>query len=284
MWRYLKAAFWEGVTVPGLGLLPVNLFAMLGVAVVGLVNPGIWLIGLGLETAFLFTVATNGRYRNVVDARDRQTERQGQDAEAKRQSIITELPDEARRRLAALEGTCAQTILIQRNSQAGAVVLDDSRDALQRVAWLYLKLLLARQRLLEQARLDAGTDLATRLAGLERELADPALGTALRASKSATHELLLKRQQNQARRGQALAEIDSDLARIEAQVDLARENATIQEQPTAVSTNLDLVSHLLDGSLYGASEDAVLDLDQTFQVPSAKPSQRAAVPQRDVRT
>lgn len=280
MWRYLTAAFWEGVPVPGLGLLPLNVLAMVGVGVLGVVNPGFWLIGLGVETAYLFTLATNRRYRNVVDARDRLRERQGENAEAKRQAIIRELGEEDRRRLATLEGKCEQTILIQRNSQAEDFVLNDSRDALQRVAWLYLKLLLARQRLVEQARLDAGSDLAAKLANLERELSDAGLGAALRASKSATHELLLKRQQNQARRTQSLAEIDSDLARIEAQVDLARENAAIQEQPTAVSTNLDLVSHLLDGGLYGASEGVVMDLDQTFQVPSAPPSRRTVAQDR----
>ncbi len=74
--------------------------------------------------------------------------------------------------------------------------------------------------------------------------------------------------ENLQRREQSLAEIDSDLTRIEAEVALAVENATLRGQPQAVSSNIDLVSQSLDPGIYGSSEADVADLDQSFAAPA----------------
>ncbi len=96
-----------------------------------------------------------------------------------------------------------------------------------------LRLLVVQQRLTEQAASEPA-NLDQRITGLEHELADAALGATPRGSKAATLELLLRRRDNRTRRGQSTAEIEADLARIEAQVDLAAENAALDGRPAAV--------------------------------------------------
>jgi hypothetical protein len=262
MWRYLTAAFWARPELPGLGRMPLNLLALIGVGVLGLANPGFWLLGLGAEVAYLFTLATNRRFQKTVDA-EQVTLTTG-DAEQKRQALIASLAPDDRQRLAAIETKAERILNVQRQSQFSDFALDGTREALGRISWVYLKLLIARHRLLEQARLDTPGELETRASTLERELAENNLSDAMRASKTATLEITRKRLGTLERRQQSLAEIDSDLVRTEAQVDLALENAAIQDQPTAIGTDLSLASHLLDSGLYGADAATVLDLDQTF--------------------
>lgn len=270
MWRYLTAAFWARPDLPGLGRMPINLLALIGVGVLGLANPGFWLLGLGIEVAYLFTLATNRRFQKTVDAE--QVTLSSGDAEQKRQALIHSLAQEDRQRLTAIEQKAERILTVQRHSQFSDFALDGTREALGRLSWVYLKLLIARHRLLEQARLDTPGELETRATTLERELAGNNLSEAMRASKTATLEITRKRLGTLERRQQSLAEIDSDLVRTEAQVDLALENAAIQDQPTAIGTDLSLASHLLDSGLYGADAATVLDLDQTFAPRSIGPA------------
>jgi hypothetical protein len=98
--------------------------------------------------------------------------------------------------------------------------------------------------------------LQREIATLERELTTTQ-GT-LRASKEARLKLLRDRFDNVGTREASLAEIDSDLARIEAQIDLALEEATLRGRPTALSGHIQLTSELLtnmdDESTYAPRE------------------------------
>ena len=68
-WSYLKAAFWYGFKVPGLGTIPANAVAVLGFGIVGLGEPAMWLVGLGLETTYLLGMTFNPRFQRLVKAR-----------------------------------------------------------------------------------------------------------------------------------------------------------------------------------------------------------------------
>jgi hypothetical protein len=54
------------------------------------------------------------------------------------------------------------------------------------------------------------------------------------------------------------------LVRIENQVDLVLENASIQGKPQTISADIELASDLVGGAVFGDSEDAVAGLDQAF--------------------
>ena len=63
---------------------------------------------------------------------------------------------------------------------------------------------------------------------------------------------------------QTLAEIESDLTRIDNQVDLILENATMQGKPQTISADIELASDLLGGSVFGEDESAISQLEQTY--------------------
>lgn len=266
MLKYLKEAFWAGPQVPGLGRLPLNALAALGFAILGLGHEGFWLLGAGLETAYLALVATHPRFQRLIDARERQLE--AGSAEEGRRGLAASLSPEARRRFDALEAKIAQVLQSGREAQVGEFEIESRRDALDRLSWIYLKLLVARRQL-ETSRLHASeADLKRRIADLERELAVGEESSSLRQSRSATLKILRQRLHNLERSEQTLKQIDSDLVRIEAQVDLAFESATLQGGGEAVAANLELASEVLDDGLYfGELETAVATVDEAYAAP-----------------
>jgi hypothetical protein len=266
MLDYLKAAFWAGVDVRGLGRLPVNALAALGFAILGVGHPGFWLLGAGLEAGFLALLATHPRFQKAIDAR-RDSLAAGA-AEQGRQELASHLPPEARRRLDALEEKCARALAVARDAHADDFELASRRDALDRLAWIYLKLLTARRQL-ETTRESAGrTDLEKRIADLERETAAGASTAALQQSQAATLGLLRQRLRNLDRCEQALKQVDSDLARTEAQVDLALESAGVQGGGAADVANLELASEVFgEGFDYGDLSPRIAALDQAYAAP-----------------
>jgi len=274
MLKYLKAAFWISPSVKGLGNIPLNVVALICIAILGFGNAGFWLLGFGLEVLFLMGVATNVRFQHMVDILERSVTTT--EVAEKRQQLVKQLSPDAQRQLAQLEGKCTRIIDLYQGDQSGEFLLDGQRDALARLQWAYLKLLLGQQNLTAMARTVTTQSLQQEIDGITGELQTSTLTPALRDSKTATLEILKRRLHNFETREEGLAEIASNLKRIEAQIDLALENATMHEQPVALSTNIDLASQQLqmDTSLYGVSGDTIADLDATFAPPSTPQMER----------
>ena len=267
MLKYLKEAFWAGPQVPGLGRLPVNALAALGFAILGLGHEGFWLLGAGLEAGYLTLVATHPRFQRLIDARERFQE--AGSAEEGRRALAASLGSEARRRFEALEAKIASALQTGRDAELGALEIEIRRDALERLSWITLKLLVARHQL-EASRLHASeADLKRRITDLENELAQGSgEPSTLLQSQRATLEILRQRLRNLGRSEQTLKQIDSDLARIEAQVDLAFESASLQGGGEALAANLELASEALGEGLYfGDFERAVVSVDQAYAAP-----------------
>lgn len=228
--------------------------------IVGFAEPALWLLGLGVEASVLFALTTNERFRKVVDSRH--LESFDQDAESKRRALITTLPPELQRRLIELTRVCGQVTEV--NQQTDEFLVETNRDALQRLEWVYLKLLVARNNLTSMRAAEPEGTLSARVADLESGLGSPSTSESLRQSKVATLAILKERLANVHRRKETLDEIDSDLARIEAQVQLLLENAAMQGKPTTISSDIELACNLASSHLYGDSGAAIADLDQTF--------------------
>jgi len=275
MIEYLKRAFWAGPALPGLGRLPVNALALLGFSILGFGHPSFWLLGAGLEAAYLATLVSHPRFQRLVDAEGRS--RTSLAAEQGRQQLVASLDTPSRQRLAALEEKCRRILALAEESQAGDFELESARDALERLPWIYLKLLVARHQLTAtRSQADEG-DLQRQAAALERELAAGGMSSALRESQAATLRLLRQRLDNLKRCGDSLKQIDSDLARVEAQVELAVESTAIRSGGgggAAMTANLELASEALDAGLdFGDSQAAVQALDQAYAAPASGGSQ-----------
>jgi hypothetical protein len=261
VWKYIKAAFLFGVPVPGLGSLPINALAAAGFAILGLGHPAFWLLGLGVETSVVFGMAFNPRFQRLVNSRRLQLS--SDDTSAQRQALIHLLSPEARARLSRLIDQCNKVLQVYTGTQAYDYVVTTNRDALSNLQWVYLKLLVARH-YLETASSSNGQTLKKSVESLEQELKDPSLTEALRQSKAATLAIMKQRMSNFQNRARLMQEVDSDLTRIEAQVDLALENASLQGKPQAISTEIELASDLVSGTLFGESQSDIAALDRTF--------------------
>ena len=263
MSKYLKAAFFISPIIPGIGNVPVNVVALCCLAILGFGNAGFWLLGAGLEVLFLTVLATNPRFQAVVNALD--TARNAGDAAVKWQALVQQLPASARKQLADIETRCRRILEIYHTNQVDVFTIDSSHEALMKLTWLYLKLLIARENLQTVGQETNGKALQNEIAVLHQELNEEGITPALLESKKATIDILEKRLENLGNREQALKEIESDLNRIEAQLGLALDNATMSERPGAVSASIDLASHLLDGGFFGDNAYAIADIDQSFQ-------------------
>jgi hypothetical protein len=270
VWRYLKAAFLARVDLPTLGRVPVNLLGVLGFGIVGFGEPALWLVGLGLESTYLLALTFNRRFQNVVDAQHVQMSES--DAAQKRAALIRGLPPELQRRLNDLTSKCAKVVDVTR--QTDDFVFDTNRDALERLEWVYLKLLVARNNLTNTSGKESEQELAGKIAALTADLRDGEETEALRESKTATLAILRERLANIRRRRQTLEEIDSDMTRIESQVELVLENASMQGKPQTISSDIELASNLFGRNLFGESETAVADLEQAYGGPKQVPGPR----------
>lgn len=247
MWRYVKEAFWVHVRVPLVGPLPFNAVAVLGTGILGCAVHPLWLIGVGLETAYLFVLATHPRFQRVVAARE--LERTRKTDEQIRRDQLDQLTTEARERLARLEAKIERIAVLYSTNESDNLLLDSSLEAVRGLGALHLRLLIAERTLQTASQQSDEKVLASQSAALARELANgEALSASLRESKQATLELTHKRQSNARRRAESLAEIQSDLARIEAQVDLALEDASLEGKPAVVTANLNLLNRILEGN------------------------------------
>jgi hypothetical protein len=276
MWRLLKAAFWFSPPLPAVGRFPANVAAVIGFLILGFGHEGFWVLGLGLETAYLAMLVTNARFQKLVQIEARRSAEE--DDETRQQSLIDGLSGEARARLRRLEEQAERLARLgagDGDADADALV-DSNRQALRRYVWLFLKLLVAQQHLQSDDAKGDETRLAAERRQLEADLGRPGLSEALRRSKEATLRILTKRLTNVGRQSQALEEIGSDLKRIEEQIKLSLEEARLKGDRAAVAFDVDLESELVEDS-YGAAGANVAALDRHY---AADPTRAAAFPQR----
>src|ERR1700758_4180635 len=114
--RYLSEAFWAKVEVPYLGTIPFNIVAL----------AAFWLLGAGLEAAYLFVLSTNPRFRNVVDARGKVAVEQS--AEAQRATLLSRLNPAQKHRLGELEAKCQRIIQIYQDQEVNEFTVSSNTD------------------------------------------------------------------------------------------------------------------------------------------------------------
>jgi uncharacterized protein YigA (DUF484 family) len=237
--RYLSEAFWAKVEVPYLGAIPFNVIGLAAFALLGFGESAFWPLGAGLEAAYLFVLSTNPRFRNVVDARGKVAVEQS--AEAQRAALLSRLNPAQKHRLGALETKCQRMIQIYQDQQVNEFTVSSNTDALNRLQWSFLKLLVAQHYLNEGSTDASPEEIQAKIRELENDLKRPGITRTLRDSKEGTLRILQQRLINLNRRGESNAEV--------------------------ISANIELTSHLLDSSSFGDLSATVDSMDQTFAEP-----------------
>ena len=242
MLRYLKEAFWARPDLGGLGRVPWNALIVAGAVILGFGEHSVWIGALGLETLYLYALATNARFQQWVDAKDLAKLRSTDDTA--RTTLLQNLAPPIRNRVTSLEQKIGRIEELYHESQADEFLFDSNREALHKLSSIYVRLLIAQRNITTMGTEANEKTLQSQIEQIRKECSGN-IPTTLRESKQATLNILTQRLNNLRRRSESLAEIESDLTRIEAQIDLALEDASLKGKPTAISGNIDLVSHLL---------------------------------------
>ena len=262
-WDYIKKAFNArpmGMFVPpnwiGLGV-----FGLLGV-----LNPGFWVVGLGLELGYLWTLGTNERFQKFVSASLQVLTRKQWQTQI--DSLVEQLSSEDQQRFRSLEARCRSLLEQQVQNQTPLAGLQAQNEGLGRLLWLYLRLLSTRQAINRMIRgstaAPEGTaSLEERLAQLKSRLDQP-LSEELRRSLTGQIEILQQRLEKRREAKDKMAFLDAELTRIQEQVELVREQAVLTADSETISQKIDQITTTLGSTsqwvsdqqkIYGAVED-----------------------------
>jgi hypothetical protein len=264
--RFVTAAF--NARPFGMFVAP-NWIAVAATALLGFVEPGFWAIGAGLELGYLLLLANNERFQRTVTA-ETTTVSPAEDWTARTGRALLQLGDVERRRYQAVAERCRSIIDLQvKDSAAAAVAMEAQHEGLSRLAWMYLRLLLGRnsiQRVQDES--TATGELGRSLAALEARLKGESLDEELRHSLDGQAEILRQRIAHRVEASRQLAFIDSELVRIEQQIELIREQAALSTDPAILSRRIDEITATLGGTsqwirdqqqIFGAMEDLLTE-------------------------
>lgn len=262
---YVTAAF--NARPMGMFVAP-NWIGLGAFALLGLANPGFWLLGAGLELGYLLTLSTNKRFQQLVNARPVLAARA--DWHARIQRVLSRLEPDDRRTYEDLAARCRSIIDLQLHGATEPPHgLEAQADGLGRLSWTFLRLLLARRTInsvLGGAQNDA--DLRRRIASLERQQDQPGLSEELARSIGGQLEILRQRLEQRTEGDRKLAFIDAELERIQQQVELIREQAALSTDPELLSRRIDEITTTLGATgqwirdqqqVYGAMDDLLSD-------------------------
>ena len=280
-WDYVRSAF----NARPMGMfVPPNWIGLGVFGFLGLLNPGFWIIGLGLELAYLGRLATDSRFQRLVEGERLLGERRRW--QERLADLIRELPAEDQQRYRALERRCGNILEQQLRGATLAPALEEQGEGLGKLVWIYLRLLLARESIKKITQESSGSQedaarMEERIEKLQLQLKQPAISEDLRKSLSAQCEILQQRVEKKREAVEKLAFLDAELTRIQEQVELLREQAVLSTDPEAVSQRIDQITTTLGGTsqwirdqqkIYGAMED-LLNEPPPLVVSSSKESQ-----------
>jgi len=220
--------------------LPPNWFGIAAFVLLGaFVNPGLWLIGAGLEGLYLWALSRNERFRATVDAGGK-----GEDWVARYNALSFHLDEDARRRQESIESQARE--IVDLLSRTGATEMQKSD--VRQMAWLHLKLLAARASVLQvisSAERDKRALEEQERRVIER-LSEDSISGELKRSLEQQLEVLRSRRAGHADAQHRRELIEAELERLRQQVSLVREQALLATDEHSVASSLDALSASLN--------------------------------------
>lgn len=248
LWDYIKAAF---NARPAGMFVPPNWVLVGAFAALGFLNPGLWLVGAGVELAYLVGLASNKRFQRFVLGRrmSQQTRHQVK----RQQDLLQQLSVDDRAAYLLLDQRCQSILLEQKNGAAHASTTDLAiqGEGFGRLLWIYLRLLVTRAavvRLLREATSHQREGIDARVARLRVQIEAPETSVELRRSLEGQLQILEQRAASQREARDNLAFIESELTRIREQVELIKEQSVLSHDPSMLSNRIDEVGSSLNST------------------------------------
>jgi hypothetical protein len=261
---YLAAAF--NAKPLGMPVAP-NWFVLAAFGLLGaFVSPGFWLMGLGLEIAYLWGLSRHPRFRAFVDARSGR----GSGGDDPYPILLQRLGPQGRRQQKQIEDHCAQIIDQFRHSGA----LDIQFQGLAQLAWLHLRLLVAQQSLVVvvNAAHRENAELTAQQAGLGQRLSQLDIDEALKRSLEQQLAVVRSRLDAHHHAHQRLELVNAELERIRQQVALVHEQSLLATDAEAIAQAIDVLAASLNQAsvLFHDQQEVLSSLDDgTGQPPEA---------------
>ncbi len=275
---YVKRAFLARPHIKGLGEVPVNLLAVGGVVVLGLANPAVWLLGASAEVAYLALVSSDERFQKWVRAMEAAS--QSTDQNARQEAMLSGLSDKRQARYRELERRCAEMLSTARRSGSSLGMEQPLTESLNRMVWVFLRLLVSSQVLETHLRQNSREVLDNEISGYERQYEeasqDPGRERIAR-SLAGTLELARKQRENLESAYENAQFIQAELLRIEQQVKLMIQEATLSSNVASLTGRVDEVMQSFtqtqdwmraNAQILGSVEVEVDEPPSTFQVES----------------
>jgi hypothetical protein len=239
---YLKEAFHVRAPVPLLGPMPVNYLGLALVAVLGIANPGFWLLGAAAEITFLAMLTTNRRFQNLIDARQLQAVKESYESRVKK--ALERLQPKSRERYYRLleqgQKVLGLSEVLEENDMSGLRKMRSG--GLNQLLWIFLRLLTSREVLADNlARVDESA-LEAEIANLEKRIGEAGAESQLARALSGTLDIQRRRLANYERANESMLVVEAELERIEQQIVLLREEAAVSGKAEILSNRLDAVT------------------------------------------
>ncbi|MDB6069982.1 MAG: uncharacterized protein JWL81_1153 [Verrucomicrobiales bacterium] len=261
---YLLAAF----NARPAGMFVAPNWVGLGIAgLLGFLNPGFWLLGAGLEVAYLVGLANFPRFRRAVDSAARVDGARASGNDSRLTAMKAGLPAGDLERYQEFSNKCRRTMLAVPDNTA-------LHETLAHVAWLFLQLLQSRltvARLLQTSRAENEEDgtLESRLAAVERRLAEGLPAEDLRRTLESTRDILTERLRAQGEMESKQGYVDAELSRLEEQLSLLHDRAQLDRDAPGLNSSIDRVTAGISGATDWMSREKELlgDLGGTYDEP-----------------
>jgi hypothetical protein len=270
--QYVKKAF--NARPWGMWVAP-NWIAVAAFALLGLLEPGLWLLGAGLELGYLLLLATNARFQRIVDAGDSFVEKKNTQQQI--QSLVARLDPSDQNRYRQLEARCQR--VLQEQHEVPAVDLQTQADGMGKLLYVYLRLLLTRAGILHVLDSATARSIDARISEVNAQLKN-ATTPELQHSLADQLDILAERKKRHEAGHDKLQFIEAELTRIEEQVELIREGLAVTSDPSTLSRRIDTVGDTLGTTtqwikqqqeLLGQTEDLLSDPPPVvLEVPAAQ--------------
>jgi len=233
--------WWEAFNARPLGMpIPPNWFGLGAFGLLGaLVNPGLWLVGLGLEGLYLWTIGRSQRFRNTVDAAAGFT-----DSTTRYEDLLAHLDANTQASHYEVEREAAELVGLLQPAEAHASQIADVRQ----MAWLHLKLLTARSSFAEVVEVAERErrKLEQQEQSCRSRLAGTDLDEELRRSLEQQLEVITSRHAAHAEAKRRLELVDAELSRLRQQISLVREQTLLATDENTIANSLDALSASLN--------------------------------------
>lgn len=256
---YVKAAFHQKGRIAGLGSMPVNKMMLTAAIVLGIWNPGFWFLGVAGEALYLWLMASNKNYQKVVQG-TRLSQQKVVWGE-KQFQLLQSLDGPSRERYQRLVENCSSILKITGGDlrDPEAMAKDLRVSGLNKLLWMFIKLLSSRLRIEAIISRTSTAELEEEIQEVSQKMAAQPESSPLRRSLQGTLDIQKRRLDNLLRAEESLEVVKAELDRIEKQVALLKEEASVSSDPELVSIRLDGVMDSLSGTSQWMSEQ-----DQLF--------------------